>query len=117
MRVNERINLKGKLSTETSSGKKRAEVSMIVCLLNSATDRERICKQVQVHISFVSVFYSIANIFFVYLCSFYVQVNYSGVALWGTSYLALTLAVSNRCAFEDVENDVLCRPLFFHFLE
>ena len=65
----------------------------------------------------VSVFNSFANIFLLYLCSFYVQVNYSGVALWGTSYLALTLAVSNRCAFEDVETDVLCLPLFFHFLE
>ena len=41
----------------------------------------------------VSVFNSFANIFLLYLCSFYVQVNYSGVALWGTSYLALTLAV------------------------
>ena len=63
----------------------------------------------------VSVFNSFANIFLLYLCSFYVQVNYSGVALWGTSYLALTLAGSNKCAFEDVENDVLCLPLFFIF--
>ena len=61
----------------------------------------------------VSVFNSFANIFLLYLCSFYVQVNYSGVALWGASYLALTLAVSNRCAFEDFEKNVLC--LFFSF--
>ena len=61
----------------------------------------------------VSVFNSFANIFLLYLCSFYVQVNYSGVALWGASYLALTLAVSNRCAFEDCEKNVLC--LFFSF--
>ena len=44
--VNERINLKGNPITETSSRKKGAEAALIVCLLNSATDRERICKLV-----------------------------------------------------------------------
>ena len=65
----------------------------------------------------VSVFNSFANIFLLYLCSFYVQVNYSGVALWGTSYLALTLAVSNRCVFEDFEKMFFAALSFFHFLE